>query len=204
MREQCHRNRGAGGAPTHVNPPAAVKYQETLAGIENVRGHAGAEAESAIGSGIIGAEARGMQNHTTAMRGHVMKKDGKNGHVRKGLAMKGPGMKDLVTTGPVRIDHVMTGPVRIDNGMTGPVRIDHAMTDPVRKGHEMMDHAVTGHVKTGLEMIECERRSWSAVKKAQVTVTVRALNAVGITTALENIPHTIIEHHHGRSVPSLP
>lgn len=171
----------------HVSPPAAVKYQEILAGTESDRGYAVAEAESVIGSDITGAEAHEMCGHTTAMRGHVMREDVKNGHVRKGLVMKGPGMKGLVRTGPARIDLVMTS---------------HA-----RKGHEMMGHAMTGHVKTGLEMTGCEMKNlgnWIAVKRAQVIVTDPVLNAAGIMTALENIPHMITEHHHGKNVPTLP
>lgn len=183
MRELCHQNLDAGGAPTHASLLAAVKYQGTLAGTENVKGRAGAEAESAIESDIIGAEAHEMCDHTTAMRGHVMKKDVKNGHARKGHVTKDPGTKDLV--------------------MTGPVRIDHAMIGLVRKGHGMMDHAMTGHVKTGLERIGCEMRNWSVVRKAQV-VTDLALTVADIMTALENIIHMIIEHHPGKSFPSLP
>lgn len=166
----------------HVSPPAAVKYHEILAGTESDRGYAVAEAENAIGSDIIGAEAHGMCGHTTAMRGHVMREDVKSGHVRKGLVMKG-----LVKT-----DHVRTG----------PARIDHVMTSHARKGHEM-----TGHVKIGLETIGFEMKNlgnWIAVKRAQVIVTDPALNAAGIMTALENIPLTITEHHRGKNVPTHP
>lgn len=188
MREHCHQNLDAGGAPTHVSLLVAVKCQGTLAGTENVKGLAGAEAESATESDIIGAEAHEMCDRTTAMRGHVMKKDVKNGHARKGHVTK---------------DLVMTGPARIGHAMTGPARIDHAMTGLVRKGHGMMDHAMTGHVKTGLERIGCEMRNWSVVRKAQVVIDL-ALTVAGITTALENIIHMIIEHHPGKSFPFLP
>lgn len=183
MREHCHQNLDAGGAPTHASLLVAVKFQGTLAGTENVKGRAGAEAESATESDIIGAEAHEMCDRTTAMRGHVMKKDVKNGHARKGHVTK-----DLAMTGPVRKGHVMTGP---------------AMTGLVRKGHGMMDHATTGHVKTGLERIGCEMRNWSVVRKAQVVIDL-ALTVAGITTALENIIHMIIEHHPGKSFPFLP
>lgn len=199
MKEHCHQNQGVGGAPTHVNLPVTVKYQETLAGIEIVRDRGEAEAESATRSDIIGAEVHEMQDYTTAMSGNVMKNGVKNGHVRKGF-----GMKDLVTTGPVRTDHVMTGSAMIDNEMTGPVRINCAMTGSVRKGHELMDRVVTGHVKTSLEMIACEMISWNAVKKAQATVIVPAPNTVGIKIAPESIPPTITEHHRGGSVPFHP
>lgn len=176
----------------HVSPPAAVKYQEILAGTESDQGYAVAEAENAIGRDTIGAEAHGMRGHTTVTTSNVMREDVKNGHVRKGLVMKGPGMKGLVRTKYVR---------------TGPARIDHVMTSHARKDHEMMGHAMTGHVKTELEMIGCEMKNlgnWIAVKRAQVIVTDPALNAAGIMTALENIPHTITEHHHGKNVPTHP